>query len=245
MFVQANIHAGEVEGKEASLILARRLGNGDLRPLLKQLVILIAPIYNADGNERVSVQNRTAQNGPVAGVGTRENAKGLDLNRDYMKLDCRRGARARRADEPLGSACVVDLHTTNGSYHGYHLTYSPSLNPNADARLIALARDRILPAMRAGGAEEAQLPHLLLRQLRLRVGHRPRDLAGRSREPGRHDLANVRSSPALRQQLRRPAQSPGDSLGGVQLSRFPWPRARHRSVRRGNAAARSLPMPRE
>jgi hypothetical protein len=147
VFVQGNIHAGEVEGKEAALILARRLTQGDLRPLLKQLVIVVAPIYNADGNEKFNVMNRTAQNGPVAGVGTRENAKGLDLNRDHMKLD---SAEARafvgaltRWDPHVG----IDLHTTNGSYHGYHLTYAPTLNPNADQRLIALARERVLPAV--------------------------------------------------------------------------------------------------
>ena len=150
VFIQGNIHAGEVEGKEAALIIARRLTQGDLRPMLKQLVVLIAPIYNADGNEKFSLQNRTAQYGPIAGVGTRENSKGLDLNRDHMKLD---SAEARafvgllnRWDPHVG----IDLHTTNGSYHGYHLTYSPSLNPNADARLIALARERILPAMADG-----------------------------------------------------------------------------------------------
>ena len=87
VFVQANIHAGEVEGKEAVLMLSRRLVSGDLKPLTRQLVILIAPDYNADGNEKVSVMNRTAQHGPVGGVGTRENSKGLDLNRDYIKLD--------------------------------------------------------------------------------------------------------------------------------------------------------------
>ena len=147
VFIQGNIHAGEVEGKEAALILARRLTQGDLRPLVKQLVILVAPIYNADGNEKMNVMNRTAQYGPVAGVGTRENSKGLDLNRDHMKLD---SAEARafvgllnRWDPHVG----IDLHTTNGSYHGYHLTYAPTLNPNADARLIALARDRVLPAV--------------------------------------------------------------------------------------------------
>ena len=42
---------------------------------------------------------------------------------------------------------TVDLHTTNGSYHGYHLTYSPTLNPNADARLIAFERNKMLPAI--------------------------------------------------------------------------------------------------
>jgi hypothetical protein len=150
VYIQGNIHAGEVEGKEAALILARRLTQGDLRPLLKQLVVLIAPIYNADGNEKFSLQNRTAQYGPIAGVGTRENAKGLDLNRDHMKLD---SAEARnfvgllnRWDPHVG----IDLHTTNGSYHGYHLTYSPSLNPNADPRMLAMARERILPAIADG-----------------------------------------------------------------------------------------------
>ena len=148
VFVQANIHAGEVEGKEAALMLARRLTDGNLKSLTRQLVILIAPIYNADGNEKVSAGNRTSQNGPVAGVGTRENAKGLDLNRDYMKLDSAEARALVRLMTTWDPHVVIDLHTTNGSYHGYHLTYAPTLNPNADARLIAFERDTLLPAVR-------------------------------------------------------------------------------------------------
>jgi murein tripeptide amidase MpaA len=87
VFLLANIHGGEVEGKEAVQVLMRRLTAGDLRPLLDRMVILIAPIYNVDGNEAISVMNRTAQYGPVAGVGERENSKKYDLNRDYMKLE--------------------------------------------------------------------------------------------------------------------------------------------------------------
>jgi Predicted carboxypeptidase len=147
IFIQANIHAGEVEGKEATLHLARRIAIGDLRSLLNNLVILIAPIYNADGNEKISLNNRTAQYGPIGGVGTRENAKGFDLNRDYMKLETPEAnalvALFNRWDPHL----TVDLHTTNGSYHGYHLTYAPTLNPNADARLIAFERNKMLPAI--------------------------------------------------------------------------------------------------
>ena len=60
----ANIHAGEVEGKEAVLHLARRLTLGDLQPLLRSAVWLFAPIYNADGNEQISLDNRSEQNGP-------------------------------------------------------------------------------------------------------------------------------------------------------------------------------------
>jgi hypothetical protein len=148
VFVQANIHAGEVEGKEAALMLARRLVDGDLKSLAKQLVILIAPIYNVDGNERVDVRHRPAQNGPTGGVGTRENAKGLDLNRDYMKLDSVEARALVGVMNTWDPHVVVDLHTTNGSYHGYHLTYAPSLNPNADGRLIAFERETLLPGVR-------------------------------------------------------------------------------------------------
>ena len=148
VFVQANIHAGEVEGKEAILALARRLVDGDLKPLTRRLVILIAPDYNADGNEKVNVMNRTAQNGPVGGVGTRENAKGLDLNRDYMKLDSAEARALVGLMNAWDPHVAVDLHTTNGSYHGFHLTYSPTLGPNADPRLIAFERDKLLPGIR-------------------------------------------------------------------------------------------------
>lgn len=147
VFIQANIHAGEVEGKEAMLHLSRRLATGDLKALLAKLIILVAPIYNADGNEKISVNNRTAQNGPIGGVGTRENAEGQDLNRDYMKLETPEANALVGLFNRWDPHLTVDLHTTNGSYHGYHLTYSPTLNPNADARLIAFERNKMLPAI--------------------------------------------------------------------------------------------------
>jgi len=148
VFVQANIHAGEVEGKEAILMLARRLASGDLKPMTRQMVFLIAPDYNADGNEKITPMNRTAQNGPVAGVGTRENSKGFDLNRDYMKLDTAEARSLVGLINKWDPHVLVDLHTTNGSYHGYHLTYSPILNPNADPRLIEFTKSKMLAPIR-------------------------------------------------------------------------------------------------
>ena len=153
VFVMANIHAGEVEGKEAVLHLARRLTLGDLQPLLRSAVWLFAPIYNADGNEKVSLENRSEQYGPVGGVGTRENARGLDLNRDFMKLESSEARALVGAFTRWNPDVVVDLHTTNGSYHGYHLTYAPALNPNADPRITAFTRDRLLPAVRRAMTE--------------------------------------------------------------------------------------------
>lgn len=148
VFVQANIHAGEVEGKEAILKLARRLVSGDLKPMTRQMVFLIAPDYNADGNEKVTPMNRTQQNGPVAGVGTRENSKGFDLNRDYMKLDTAEARSLVGLMNNWDPHVLVDLHTTNGSYHAYHLTYSPILNPNADPRLVEFTKSRMLTPIR-------------------------------------------------------------------------------------------------
>ena len=147
VFIMANIHAGEVEGKEAVLHLSRRILFGDLKPLLSKLIILIAPIYNADGNEKISINNRTAQNGPIAGVGVRENSKSYDLNRDYMKLDSSEARSLVNLLNRWDPHLTVDLHTTNGSYHGYHLTYSQPLNPNASAAILSYHRDKMLPAI--------------------------------------------------------------------------------------------------
>ena len=147
VFIMANIHAGEVEGKEAMLHLSRRILFGDLRPLLSKLIILIAPIYNADGNEKINLNNRTAQNGPIGGVGVRENSKGYDLNRDYMKLDSPEAQSLVNLCNRWDPHLTVDLHTTNGSYHGYHLTYSQPLNPNTNAAILNYHRDKMMPAI--------------------------------------------------------------------------------------------------
>lgn len=130
VYVQANIHAGEIEGKEALLALVRDLAYTRGPGVLDSIVLIAVPIYNADGNEKVGPQDRqrTEQNGPEL-VGQRANAMGLDLNRDYVKAE----APETRASLAMFNAwdpdVFVDLHTTDGSFHGYALTYSPSLNP--------------------------------------------------------------------------------------------------------------------
>lgn len=147
IFIMANIHAGEVEGKEAVQHLARRILFGDLKPLLSKLTILIAPIYNADGNEKISLENRTAQYGPIAGVGVRENSQKFDLNRDYMKLESPEAQGLVNLFNRWDPLVIVDLHTTNGSYHAYHLTYSHPLNPNTDARILDFQRNKMMPTI--------------------------------------------------------------------------------------------------
>ena len=77
MYVQGNIHAGEVEGKEALLALLRDLTFSSKPNALDSIVLIAVPIYNADGNERFGPQERqrTEQNGPQL-VGQRPNTQG-------------------------------------------------------------------------------------------------------------------------------------------------------------------------
>lgn len=148
VYIQANIHAGEVEGKEASLMLARDILAASKPPYLDRLVILIAPNFNPDGNEKISPQNRRNQPGPEAGVGVRTNGQNLDLNRDAMKLESPelRGLVANVLErwDPL---LLVDCHTTDGSYHEEIVTYSWPLNPNGDPSILVYMRDKMLPAI--------------------------------------------------------------------------------------------------
>ncbi len=148
VYVQGNIHAGEVEGKEALLMLIRDLSFARGPGILDSVVFIAQPIYNADGNERFASQekNRRSQNGPEL-VGTRANAQGLDLNRDYMKVEAPETRASLAAFDEWQPDVFVDLHTTDGSYHGYALTYSPSLNPAAFFGGV-YARDSLLPVLR-------------------------------------------------------------------------------------------------
>ncbi len=147
VFIMANIHAGEVEGKEAVQHLARRILLGDLKPVLSKLTILIAPIFNADSNEKINVLNRSEQYGPIGGVGVRPNSQDFDLNRDFIKLESPEVRSLVRLYNRWNPHLTVDLHTTNGSYHAYHLTYSHPLNPNTDKQILSFQREQMMPVI--------------------------------------------------------------------------------------------------
>jgi hypothetical protein len=106
-----------------------------------------APIYNADGNERVSLTNRGPQHGPIAGMGTRPNAQGLNLNRDNMKLETPEARSMVKLLNDYDPHVMIDLHTTNGSHHAYHLTWETPNNPAVNPIIDKFARDEWMPAV--------------------------------------------------------------------------------------------------
>lgn len=148
VYVQANIHAGEVEGKEAVLMFARDILGKNDPALFREVVFLACPIFNADGNERISEENRAHQAGPENGVGVRHNAQMLDLNRDAMKAETpeMRGLISHVFNR-WDPAVIMDCHTTNGVYRQEPVTFSWMVNPNGDRELIRYMRDKMMPAM--------------------------------------------------------------------------------------------------
>lgn len=148
VYIQGNIHGGEVEGKEAAQMLLRDLTLGPLRSLLDSVIVLVVPIYNTDGNDAFgsAARQRPGQNGPDT-VGLRANGQGLDLNRDYIKQEAPETRGAAALIELWDPDVFIDLHTTNGSYHGYVLTYAPGLNPNSSPA-NDYVRESFLPRVR-------------------------------------------------------------------------------------------------
>ena len=148
IYIQGNIHAGEVEGKEALLWLLRSIARGERAAWFNSVVLLINPIYNADGNERVNLTNRGSQNGPTGGIGQRANAQNLDLNRDCTKLETAEARSLALMLNRYDPHVAIDLHTTDGSADsGFYLTYETSLNPNDSRATAGLLRDALLPSV--------------------------------------------------------------------------------------------------
>jgi Zinc carboxypeptidase len=147
VLVMANIHAGEVEGKEAVQVYLREIAQGLHAGVTKKIVVAFVPNYNPDGNDQIDRKNRPDQAGPVEGVGVRHQGMDLDLNRDYLKVEAPETEALIRTVNALDACLVTDLHTTNGSFHGYDLTYAGPLHPGTDPGILEFERKEFLPEL--------------------------------------------------------------------------------------------------
>ncbi len=145
VLVIGNIHSGECAGKEALLMMVRELTKTPDHPWLKNTVVVIVPNYSCDSNDRMGKNNRRGQIGPENGMGRRENAQGLDLNRDFMKLDSPEGRSMVHLIDLVNPHLFIDCHTTNGSRHQYALTYDIPHNPSCPAAIRDFLRQQLMP----------------------------------------------------------------------------------------------------
>lgn len=131
VLIANNVHGGEVAGKEASLELMRDLTLGELRPLLKNTVVLVIPSLNPDGAE---VKRRT-------------NEQQFDMNRDYLKIESQEiNALIVKVINEWQPDIHIDTH--HGGSDPYTLTYQTCMNPAGDAELIKYGNEKILPKVR-------------------------------------------------------------------------------------------------
>jgi murein tripeptide amidase MpaA len=123
ILVQAGIHSGEIEGKDAGLALLRDFAvTGKLPHLLDRAVLVFIPVYNIDGHENSSPYNRINQNGPTA-MGARGQAQYLNLNRDYVKADAPETRAWLKLWQRWRPDFLIDVHTTDGADYQYDLTW--------------------------------------------------------------------------------------------------------------------------
>jgi murein tripeptide amidase MpaA len=123
VLIQAGIHSGEIDGKDAGLMLLRDIALRDKADLLDSVDLVFVPIYNADGHERTSPYNRPNQRGPN-NPGTRSTAQNINLNRDYAKADAPETQAMLRLLNRLDPVLYIDMHVSDGFDHGYDVTYT-------------------------------------------------------------------------------------------------------------------------
>lgn len=149
VLVLNGIHAGEIDGKDASLALLRDLALGRRPGLADGVTLLVVPVYNVDGHERVSRWNRPNQDGPREGMGFRTTADGTDLNRDFLKATSPEARALLALVNAWRPHLVVDVHVTNGSDHDWVLTWSAAAAPQLDAGIDAWLAPRLAAALAA------------------------------------------------------------------------------------------------
>lgn len=156
------IHAGEVEGKESAQMMMRDFLDGAHADVLVGVTLVVVPLYNPDGNDafdaanrRLDIEHLEGQCGPLL-VGTRVNAGGVNLNRDYLRQAAPESRALRNVVVgPWAPHLTIDSHATNGSVHRMAMTYDvPHTGAAGRPEPIAFMRERVLPDVTATLAAE-------------------------------------------------------------------------------------------
>ncbi|MBK7172667.1 MAG: M14 family metallopeptidase [Bacteroidales bacterium] len=145
LLIQACIHSGESDGKDAGFLLIRDLiSKPGLTSLLNHVSILFIPILNVDGHERFGPFNRINQNGPEE-MGWRTTAQNLNLNRDYMKADAPEIQAWQRLFDRWNPDMFIDCHVTDGADYQYVLTYALETKGNMEKNLAQWTEESLEP----------------------------------------------------------------------------------------------------
>ncbi len=145
ILIQACIHAGEPDGKDAGFMLFRDIATKpEFRIMLDSVTVLFIPIINVDGHERFGPYNRINQNGPDS-MGWRTNAQNLNLNRDFLNAESPEIQAFVKLCNEWNPDFFIDCHTSDGADYQYALTYGLETHGNMDSALTDWQEKTFLP----------------------------------------------------------------------------------------------------
>jgi hypothetical protein len=158
LFAQGGIHAGEIDGKDAGLMLLRDMTvRGTKKELLDSVNFLFVPIFNVDGHERTSRFSRPNQRGPEVS-GWRTTAQNYNLNRDYMKGDTAEMQAMLRALRTYDPDLYLDLHVTDGADYQYDITFGFSGEGAHSPSIASWLTTAYRPAVTSGLQQMGHIP---------------------------------------------------------------------------------------
>lgn len=146
LFINNGIHPGEPCGIDASLKLASGLlsGSDSYAEFLESTTVVIVPVFNVGGALNRGKYHRANQNGPIE-HGFRGNARNLDLNRDFIKLDSRNTLSLTSVLRDWEPDLFVDTHTSNGADYPYVLTLINSHEQRHQPAQAAFLEEELKP----------------------------------------------------------------------------------------------------
>jgi hypothetical protein len=157
VLVQAGIHSGEIDGKDAGMMLLRDIVIGDKGALLNKANLLFVPIFSVDGHERSTQYNRVNQRGPV-NMGWRTTANNLNLNRDYAKADTIEMQHMLTAINTWQPDLYIDVHVTDGIDYQYDVTFGYNLPQGLSPASYAWLENIYRPAIEADLTAQGHIP---------------------------------------------------------------------------------------
>lgn len=158
VLAHAGIHAGEIDGKDAGMMLLRDITvKGGKRELLEGAHFLFVPIFNVDGHERSSRYGRVNQRGPEV-MGWRTTARNLNLNRDYAKADAPEMRAMLRALAEWQPDLYLDLHVTDGADFQYDVTFGSNIGSGHSPAISGWLEKTFTPAVNADLAAAGHIP---------------------------------------------------------------------------------------
>lgn len=160
LLAQAGIHPGEIDGKDAGMMLLRDMAFYGKDGLLDRANLILIPILSVDGHERTGPYSRPNQRGP-RNQGWRHTATNQNLNRDFMKLDQAEMRAVMGLIHKYRPDLYVDIHVTDGIDYQYDVTYGYNGEDGIWSRSPAIAKwldDAFKPDMNAALEAQGHIP---------------------------------------------------------------------------------------